>query len=353
MGKRLTIQDIARLAGVSKATVSRVLNQKQHVDPITRERILKIVQEQSFVPSITASGLAGGRTRMLGVLMPALTWPMVTEFLRGVGLTMRQTNYELMLYSIPDVKHEQDRSDIIDRIVGANLVAGLLAAFPGPSVKYLATLQEASLPVVLIDDQNTPPENMHWVGIDNYQAAYTATQYLLQLGHRRIAHIQGPVRYKVSLDRYQGYCDALVEAGIAPDPELVQAGDFTPPSGQAATATFLALPEPPTAIFAASDYMAYGAITAASAAGLRIPHEISIVGFDDNFSSAHMQPSLTTIRQPIDEMGKWGMELLISLLEKPYQPEAAQTQPVRQLFPSPLMVRQSCGAPLSKEALRR
>src|SRR5712664_3880944 len=140
MAKKLTILDIARLAGVSTATVSRVLNQKPDVDLATRERILRIMEEQGFVPNIAASGLAGGRSRLLGALVPSLTWPLVPELMRGVGDIIGHTPYELILYSINDDNHEKDRSDVIDRIVSTNLTAGLLAVFPGASSSHLMDL---------------------------------------------------------------------------------------------------------------------------------------------------------------------------------------------------------------------
>lgn len=358
MGKKLTIQDIARLAGVSKATVSRVLNQKHNVDPATRELILKIMDEQGFVPSITASGLAGGRARMLGALIPSLTWPLMPEIMRGVGDVVGRTSYDLILYSVTDVNHEKDRSDMIDRIVGSNLTAGLLAVFPGPSAWHLADLHSPDFPVVLIDDQGVPPPSIPWISVDNHVGAYMATRHLIQLGHRRIAHIQGPLKYRVSHERYQGYCDALAEAGIPFDPALVLQGDFMPASGRACAATFFTLPERPTAIFAGSDYMAYGAITAALQHGLRVPRDLAVVGFDDNPSSAHMEPALTTVRQPFYELGQCAIELLLSLLDASRRadeqgataPDAGNpAEPVRMKLPATLVVRQSCGASCQEE----
>ncbi len=231
MAEKLTILDIARIAGVSTATVSRVLNQKPDVDPATRERILRIMEEQGFIPNIAASGLAGRRSHLLGALVPSLTWPLVPELMRGIGEVVGSTSYELILYSITDVNHEKDRSDVIDRIVGTRLAAGLLAVFPGPSAKHLAELHSRDFPVVLIDDQGIPPEGTPWISVDNRVGAYEATRHLIRLGHRRIAHIQGPLKYQVSHDRYQGYCDALNEAGISLDPTLVREGDFMPPDG--------------------------------------------------------------------------------------------------------------------------
>jgi LacI family transcriptional regulator len=355
MAEKLTILDIARLAGVSTATVSRVLNQKPDVDPATRERVLRIVEEQSFVPSIAASGLRK-RSRLLGALVPSLTWPLIPELMRGVGEVVGLTSYELILYSITDVNHEKDRSDVIDRIVGTRLVAGLLAVFPGPSAKHLAELHSREFPVVLIDDQGIPPEGTLWISVDNRLGAYEATRHLLRLGHRRIAHIQGPLKYQVSHDRYQGYCDALKEAGISLDSTLVLEGDFMPQTGRTCANAFLDLSaeKRPTAIFAGSDYMAYGAIAAAQQRGLLVPEDIAVVGFDDNPSSAHMEPALTTVRQPFYEMGRRATEILLNLVDAPRPVNGPNhngrmsasmfDEPVRIKLPTSLIVRASCGA---------
>ena len=360
MAEKLTIKDIARLAGVSKATVSRVLNQKQEVDPTTRERILRIMEEQDFVPSFTASNLAGGRSRLLGALVPSLSWPLIPELMRGIGDVVGSTAYELILYSISDLNHEKNRGGIIDRIVGTRLTAGLLAVFPGTSVEYLAKMHSRDFPVVLIDDQGKPPEGTPWISVDNRKGAYEATRHLINLGHRRIAHIQGPLKYQVSHDRFQGYCDALKEANISFDPALVREGDFMPPSGRRCAEAFFELPpqQRPTAVFAASDYMAYGAIAAAKQYGLRIPEDIAIVGFDDNPSSAHTDPALTTVRQPFYEMGRRASEILLTLVDAPrpvnglnhngWKPAAPTTmfdEVIRIKMPTSLIVRASCGAP--------
>jgi LacI family transcriptional regulator, galactose operon repressor len=359
MAKKLTIVDIARLAGVSTATVSRVLNQKPDVDPATRERILRIMEEQGFVPNIAASGLAGRHSRLLGALVPSLTWPSVPELMRGIGEVVGLTSYELILYSITDVNHEKDRSDVIDRIIGTRLAAGLLAVFPGPSAKHLAELHSRDFPVVLIDDQGIPPEGTPWISVDNRAGAYEATRHLLRLGHRRIAHIQGPLKYQVSHDRYQGYCDALNEAGLALDPALVREGDFMPLSGRLCANAIFDLPaaQRPTAIFAGSDYMAYGVISAAEQRGLRVPEDMAVVGFDDNPSSAHMEPALTTVRQPFYEMGCRASELLLALVEAPRQvigfnhngriPGVSSSiphEPIHIKMSTHLIVRESCGA---------
>lgn len=347
MGSKVTIQDIARLAGVSKATVSRVLNHKPDVDRATRERVLRIMDEQGFVPSVAAAGLAGGRPRLVGVLVPSLTWPLMPEIMRGIGEVAEPSSYEIVLYSLsPD----QDRSAIIDRILAAKLTSGLLAVFPGQSREHLSELYEQGFPVVMIDDQGAP-EPVPWIGTDNRKGAYAAVKHLIELGHRRIAHVQGTAHYRVSRDRHEGYCDALREAGIAPDPTLLPRGDFKPPSGRVCGLELFQREDRPTAVFAANDEMAYGVLAAAEACALRVPADVAVVGFDDITSSQHMRPPLTTVRQPFYEMGQRGIELLLSLVNSPrglVDPYHAgrREEPVRIYLPTELVVRESCGAHL-------
>jgi LacI family transcriptional regulator, galactose operon repressor len=367
MAEKLTIRDIARLAGVSKATVSRVLNQKPDVDPITRERILRLIEERAFVPSITASRLAGGRSRVIGILIPSLTWPLIPEIMRGISEVLEQSPYELLLYSI---MREQDRTgkeqrDVIDRILATKLAAGLLAVFPGQSAQHLTRLHEQGIPIVMIDDQ-AKPTSIPWAGANNCMGSYAATRYLLRLGHRRIAHIQGPSKFLVSYERYQGYCEALREFGISPDPELVMEGDFMPLGGRNCASKLLAMEERPTAIFAANDLMAYGVLEAAEERGLRVPEDLSLIGFDDIPLSAHTRPALTTVRQPFYSIGQRAIELLLSLLESPrpvnhdwypgsVQPYASfspvgQSEPIRIRLATNLVVRASCSAPQALSA---
>lgn len=347
MASRLTIDDIARLAGVSKATVSRVINQKPDVDPATRTRILRLMDEHGFVPSIAAAGLAGGRTRLIGVLIPSLTWPLMPEILRGVAHVVEQTPYELVLYSI---SHERDRTAVIDRILAARLTEGLLAVYPGQATAYLSELHTSGYPVVMLDDQVVPTGTTPWVGADNRTGAYTAVRHLLQLGHRRIAHIKGRAGYLCSEDRYRGYRDALEEAGIVPDPSLAVQGDFLITGGAACARQLFALPERPDAIFAASDDMASGVLAAAAEAGLRVPDDLALVGFDDAAPAGFMSPPLTSVRQPFFEMGQRAATLLLDAVTALRQPAAGwhtaqrESTPIREFLPTRLVVRESCGA---------
>lgn len=356
MAGKLTIQDIAHLAGVSKATVSRVLNHKPDVDPATRERILRIMDEQGFVPSIAASGLAGGRPRMVGVLVPSMTWEFIPEIVQGVAEVVERSSYELILYSISPGK---DRSAALDRILDARLTAGLVAITPGKVSARLTQLHEQGFPVVMLDDQGLPT-SAPWVGADNRTGAYMAIRHLISLGHRRIAHIQGPPSYQCSHDRYQGYEQALTEAGIPLDPSLVLQGDFEPASGHASARQFFSMAERPTAIFTGNDNMAWGVLDVAEEYGLQVPDDLAVVGFDDTAHSARTRPPLTTVRQPFEEMGQRAAELLLWLLESPrpvlggwhgstnsIRPPVslpAYNEPIRVQLPTSLVVRQSCGA---------
>ncbi|GLV60713.1 LacI family transcriptional regulator [Dictyobacter sp. S3.2.2.5] len=311
---RLTIQDIARLAGVSKATVSRVLNRNPSVDPLLAERVTKVVQEHNFVPNITATVLAGGRTQLIGVLAPPLNWPAMPEIMRGVAEYLEGSPYEIVLYCIGS---QRNHADVLNRILAMRMISGLLAIFPGGLASQLATHFQQGLPLVMIDDQEEP-DGMPWVGIDNPTSAYEATRHLLACGHTRIAHIQGPTNYHCTLERYQGYCRALREAGIEPDPDLLLQGNFEQSGGRHCASVLFARDRErwPSAIFIGNDEMAYGFLEVAQELGVRIPEDIAVVGFDDYVISAHTTPPLTTVRQPFSNIGRTAIELLLTMIDR-------------------------------------
>jgi LacI family transcriptional regulator len=361
MPKKPTIEDIARLAGVSRTTISRVLNHRPDVDRATRERVLRVIEEQGYVPSLTAAGLAGGRNRLLGMLLPVFTWPIIPDLIRGISEILKQTPYELVLYTFNDEDLNRDRRDVINRLLATNLTAGLLGVFPGALSDQLTELYHQGVPVVIIDDQQT--QVTPWVRADNVTGAYDVVRHLTQLGHRRIAHIQGPDEYLASHDRHQGYLHALAEADIAPDPALILPGDFLPQSGYEGAQRLFAMPPEarPTAIFAAADQMAYGVMRAAEECGVAIPREVALVGFDDDAPSAHVLPPLTTVRQPSYEMGQEAIKLLLSLLALAQGQESGLDaalpaednglpSPVQIVLPTSLIVRASSGAPVSSSA---
>jgi LacI family transcriptional regulator len=352
MTDRVTIQDIARLAGVSKATVSRVINQKPDVDKETRERIMTIMDEHDFVPNVAASGLAGGRTHLLGVLLPSLTWPLMPQIMFGIGEFVDTTMYELVLYSM---NQKQDYPVVLNRIVSSRMTTALLAIFPGKAKEHLLRLHEQDFPIVIVDDQD-PPSSLPWVGTDHRAGAKAAVRHLIELGHRDIAHISGPRSYKVSQDRQAGYLEELQEAHIDVPPEFILEGDFKPPSGVVCGRKLLEGPKRPTAVFAGNDEMAYGVMKAAGDLGLRIPDDLSLVGFDDIGSAENMRPPLTTVRQPFNEMGQRSISLLLSLVEASrtrvppplhsmrghgFDTPWVSPEPIRIQLPSTLVVRAS------------
>ncbi|GCE15993.1 LacI family DNA-binding transcriptional regulator [Tengunoibacter tsumagoiensis] len=367
MARKYTIDDIAQLAGVSKATVSRVLNNKPDVDPSTRARIHQIMQEVSFVPSITASGLAGGRNRLVGVLIPSFSWSFVGEIMRGVSEMIGHTPYELLVYSINDMARDNDKGDILDHILSTKLPAGLLAILPGHSAPYVERLHTHGFPVVMVDDTAHHP-NMPWVNVDSVHGSYLAVKHLIELGHRRIAHIYGPQNFICAHERYQGYCQALEEAGIALDPLLVAQGNFEYHGALDAAHQLLSLPAEvrPTALFASTDLTAYAVIDVADSYGLRVPGDLAVVGFDDIESSARIRPALTTVRQPFAEIGKCGVELLLALLNTPVQradssllalslpvltPSEGMVRPPHISLQTTLVVRASCGAQRQQQSV--
>ncbi len=370
MTTKMTIREVARLAGVSIATVSRVLNDKPDVEAATRERILRIMDEQRFVPSVAGAGLAGGRTGLMGVLVPSLTWAIMSPILSGIADVIEQTSHELVLYGH---SRKRERNEIIRRIVDAKLIDGLdaiypdAAAFAGDAMDgerwvslHLSQLYERGFPVVVVDDQGAH-DDMPWITPDNQQGALEAVQHLIALGHRRIAHISGPEPYLCSCDRLEGYRAALREAHLALDPDLEVAADFTSSGGQAAAMHLFALSSPPTAIFAANDDMAYGVLAAAEQRGLSVPGDVALVGFDDAAPSAHTHPPLTTIRQPFFDVGRQAAKTLLALIEAPSarasgsrwsQPSAlrapsgaapVRAAPVRIRVPVQLIERQTTG----------
>jgi LacI family transcriptional regulator len=303
------------------------------------------------------------RLSTISVLIPSWIWAISPDLTRGIVDAITESEYDISLYSLNDEDNpKNDDAVLIERFLATPLSAGLVAAFPGARLSaQLTQLARQGFPVVLIDDQEV--QVLPSIGVDNATGAYLATRHLLQLGHQRIAHIKGPARYLVSHARYQGYCRALIEAGLLPDPQLVLEGDFLPPSGRACASQLFELPpeKRPTAIFAASDQMAYGVLAAAEEHELMIPRDVALVSFDDDHPSAYTRPPLTTVRQPYFAMGQQAVALLFSLLNVASQDEVGRStdqeeasiaagnvsshhQALQVQLQASLIVRASCGA---------
>jgi LacI family transcriptional regulator len=334
----VTIFDVAKEAGVSYSTVSRVINNKEYVSEDKRERVLRAMAQLGYVANIQARSLAGGHTNIVGLLVHTLNNAYIGEIMRGIDNEMAEAHYDLMLYT---THRRKTKESVYVTKLTRNLVDGLLLVLPRNAEAYLETLRKRHFPHVLVDHQGISQNiAVPSIGAENWKGAYKATQYLLQIGHRRIGFITGTIDMGCAQDRLAGYKAALQDHGLPIAPELIREGDFLQPQGYSCTKELLALPEPPTAIFASNDISAFGVMEAVRDHGLQIPRDVSIVGFDDIPQAAHVHPPLTTVRQPLEEMGRRAARLLLKYIAQP----AAEVERIE--LPTELIIRKSC-QPLS------
>jgi LacI family transcriptional regulator len=332
---KITISEIARLAGVSKTTVSRVINEKPDVDPQTRERILGLINDYSFQPNAFAKAISLQKSNHIGLIIPhdaqyVYSNPFYTEVMRGVSTEVDQTGYYLVLC----FAHETNYLDIYRQ----KRVDGFVLLSPGSYHRdIIESLNEEQVPFVStakISDQ----KDMTYVDVDNFYGATVAMEYLVAQGHRKIAYIGKPT-LQSSIDRLSGY-RAVMEKYDLPccDDWVLTTNTSSVEGGYAYTSRLLQQGELPTAIFLANDVMAIGAINALRENGLRVPEDMSVFGFDDIPLARYTNPSLSTIRQPAFEKGMEAARLLVRMLESD-QPAQSLTLPVE------LVVRQSTAAP--------
>lgn len=327
-----TIIDVARRAGVSYATVSRVINHEAYVKEETRQRVLQALIDLDYVANRQARSLRGGRTHMIGLLVRDLGTGYIGEIIRGIDLELGERQYDLLLYTT----HGRGRceSDYVATLT-RGMVDGLLLVLPRTPEDYLTKLRQARFPHVLIDHQGIDMAGPA-VGATNWQGGYDATAYLVSLGHRRIGLITGDLSLGCAVDRNAGYRAALRDCGLPDDPAFVVEGDFTQSAGYQKAKELLCLHDPPSAIFAANDVMAFGVMEAARERGLRIPEDLSIVGFDDIPQANSLHPALTTVHQPLEEMGRVATQMLFGYLADPSRAEE------RIELPTQLVIRNSC-----------
>jgi DNA-binding LacI/PurR family transcriptional regulator len=305
-----TIADVAARAGVGLATVSRVLNGHTNVRPATRERVLAAIDALNYRPSPLARGLSLRRTHVIGVVVPFFTSPSAVERLRGVAAALARSPYDLMLFDIESEERREHAFQLFDR---GDRSDGLLIVSLIPPDDEVARLRSAQLPVVLVD---APHPAFPSIVVDDIEGGALATSHLIELGHRRIGFVgdksPDPFRFASSRDRTWGYERALRQAGIELRPEYVCEGTQSHHVARSTAIDLLRLPERPTAVFAASDIQALGVLDAARILGIRVPEELSIVGFDDIDIAAYV--GLTTVRQPLFESGRRGGQLLLQML---------------------------------------
>ena len=295
-GNKITIQDIAYRANVSISTVSRVLTQNAIVAEDKRIAVQKAIQELNYKPNRFAQGLAGGLSHTIGILTQEISNPLYNNILRGLLEVMDQSLYSPILADghWNAQKEEQALHTFLDRAVDGLIVLG--GCMPVETLVKIA----GTTPLVVIG--RDIPELNH-ISLNDFDGAYKATQYLIEMGHNRIVHITGLLYHQDSLDRREGYLKALTDAGITPDPDLIVTGDYAETSGLLAVEMLMMRGRPFSAIFAANDQMASGARLGLYRRGIRVPDDISIVGYDDQTPSAYAIPPLTTVYPPSMDIG--------------------------------------------------
>jgi LacI family transcriptional regulator len=309
MQKPITIHDIAREAGVSASTVSRVLTGSVPVAPEKRDAVQAAVKKLRYHPNVSAQGLVRGRTGALGVLTQSIASPFYGEIMLGIEQGLANSGYHAMIAS--GNWRTEDELTALDLLSGRRVDA--LIILPGVIPDDRQRQVAAELPLGVIGRSVAGLER-HCLRIDDERAAYEATRYLVGLGHERIAHIAGSQSHHDAVDRRAGYGRALAEAGLALDPRLIVEGDYTEPSGLLAVQALLGGGALFSAIFAANDQMACGARLALYRNGIRVPEDVSLVGFDDQPSSAYTTPPLTTVRQPTLDIGRAAAGAALALL---------------------------------------
>jgi len=311
-----TIKDVAKAAGVSITTVSRVLNQYTDVNPKTRLKVLQIVEQLGYKPNTVARSLVMNRTNTIGLVVSELSRSrkghhFMFEVLCGINDRAQELGYDLVLYSTsPLMQQKTPYMDFVrQRRVDGVLLMGIRLDDP-----YTLEVVDSSVPSVLIDVPLTS-KTCSYVQTDNVRGAQLAVEHLIELGHTRIGFVNGHAQAAVSQERLGGYLKALTLAGLPYDPNLIFYGDFEQEDGGIGVEALLAHSPDLTAFFFASDLMAIGGIRALQAGGRSVPGEIAVVGYDDIDVASLVQPSLTTIRQNRYEMGRTGAEALIRMLE--------------------------------------
>jgi LacI family transcriptional regulator, repressor for deo operon, udp, cdd, tsx, nupC, and nupG len=327
-----TIKDVAAALGMSVATVSRALSQPELLREETRERVLAAVQKLGYRPNLLARSLRRGRTHSILLVVPTLS-PFFLEIYAGAEEAARRTKFSVLLgHSDDDADREES---YFDQVISGRADGIILAT---ASVPEAYASGKRALPPLVTVLERLQGHDQPVVRVDHRAGAAEATRHLIELGHRRIAHITGSRRPQSTAHRQAGYREALKAAGIGYSEELVEEGDFSMESGQAAMKALLALGSPPTAVFAANDEMAFGAMTEARARGYLVPQDLSVVGYDDQKTAAFYNPPLTTVNIPRHELGRRAAHELIERLD-------GRELANEILLPTRLIVRESTAPP--------
>jgi LacI family transcriptional regulator len=335
--KAANIQDVAKAAGVSVSTVSRVINGKVDVAKETQDRILLVIDQLGYATNLAARSMRSQKKNLIGLLMPDIAYPFAFEVMKGVNKAIAESEFDLLVYTTGNVRKS-------GRAFAEQKYVSLLVNSITDGVVIVAPVSgefKVDAPLVSIDPAMSNPSYFA-VHATNYQGSVDAMEYLLGLGHHRIGYISGRKELESSNRRLSGYQDSLKKAGIPIDDQLIASGDYTTETGIEATRQLLSLDYPPTAIFASNDQMAMGVIQVAQEKGLRIPEDLSLIGFDNIAESKYL--GLTTVDQFIFDMGYMATQMVIQIINGrslDYQSYKVQTK---------LIVRNSCCRYLSRMA---
>lgn len=330
MNRRTTINDVALAAGVSVATVSKAINGRYGVSPETMSRVMSVVADLGYESSLVATSMRRRSTQVIGVLVAEFE-PFALQLLRGVSSALQGTDYDVLSYAgtVSAGEHLGWERRSLSRL-GGTLIDGAILVTP------TTTRPDSAVPTVAVDP-HVGADDPATVTVENVQGAQAATEHLISLGHRRIAHLRGRTDLESASERELGYRNALAASGIPFDPMLVVDGGYRAADSTAGANAILDLPDTPTAVFAANDISAIEMIRIATERGLRVPDDLSVVGFDDVLDAALHAPQLTTVRQPLPEMGEAAVRMLLEILG------GGSPESVR--LPTTLIVRESTAPP--------
>jgi LacI family transcriptional regulator len=328
---RTTIADVATRAGVSKTTVSRVLNGKADVDAATASRVNRVIDELGYVPSFRAVGLARGRTGAVGMLVPSLSWPWVAEVVQGVSDALEEAGHGMLLYT---GDRGQESLNRFATSSSGQAYDGLILVTPEHALDYVTDLHRTGVPVVMVDDRGLGP-NLPTVATTNRQGGADVASHLLEHGRTSPLVITGPMVYGYSRERLRGFQEVYAQAGHPITADRIAEGDLHHRRGRSTIAAKLHARVPFDAVFAHTDLTAAGALTELHRHGVVVPDDVSVVGFDDSEVSWHTDPTLTTVHQPMREMGRTATRILLASFGGTPLP----TAPV--LLPTTLIARES------------
>lgn len=311
---RVSIKDVARAVGVSHSTVSRALAHSPLIPASTRRRVERAAHRLGYTPNAMARGLVTRQSRALGVIVTLIADPFVAEIVRGIEQLAGDAGYRVVLSTS---HNDPEREVNAVKALREWRVDGVIVASSRVGALYQPLLKEIGAPIVLINNQSQQVGHaIHSLAVDDVSGGELATRHLIELGHRVIGHVRGPAGYRAAQNRLRGYRRALRRAGVAYDPTLVTSGDGRAEGGERVLRLLDHRP-PPTAVFCYNDMTALGALRALQSRGVGVPRELSLVGFDNILFAAYVEPPLTTIAQPMFEMGQRATQMVLTLIRQP------------------------------------